>query len=115
MLNKTSASTSVASHTVTPTKQPQQDEILSNVYPVDLYMMSSPSLLTRIEDDPTRCHLRNPGDIYTQEKLRMASQYLQEPSSIDKGLLLIEQLLNAGDIAFEFPQEWWVDQRKGQL
>lgn len=38
----------------------------------------------------------------------MASQYLMDPTGlgIDKGLLLIEQLLWNGDIAFQFPQEW---------
>ena len=43
-----------------------------------------------------------------REKLRMASQYLMDPTGlgIDKGLLLIEQLLWNGDIAFQFPQEW---------
>ena len=78
------------------------------MYPVDLYLQSTPSLLLRIEDDPTRCVLKDPNDIYTQEKLRMASQYLMDPTGlgIDKGLLLIEQLLWNGDIAFQFPQEW---------
>lgn len=70
-------------------------------------MVTSPSLLQRIEDDPTRCILRDQTDIYTQEKLRMASMYLngtdgvsQGPISVDKGLLIIEQLLTTGEIGF---------------
>ena len=80
------------------------------MYPVDLYMVSSPSLLLRIEDDPTRCLLRDPTDIYTHEKLRMASMYLNGTDgtstgavSVDKGLLLIEQLLTSGEIGFSVP------------
>ena len=77
-------------------------------------MQSTPSLLMRIEDDPTRCLLRDPNDIFIQEKLRMASQYLRDPSGqgIDKGLLLIEQLLYQGDISFQFPEEWWYNHIK---
>jgi hypothetical protein len=106
-----SYTTSAASHshgTPTPKKiETEAQDLLSKVYPVDLYMVSSPSLLQRIEDDPTRCVLRDPTDIYTQEKLRMASMYLNGtdgvssgPLSVDKGLLLIEQLLTSGEIGF---------------
>ena len=57
-----------------------------------------------IEEDPTRCIVRNK-TIYVKEKLRIASEYFQKGDK-DKGLLLIEKLLNDGDIMFSFPMEW---------
>eukprot|EP00347_Sterkiella_histriomuscorum_P011803 403371038 len=57
-----------------------------------------------LKTDPTRLVILN-NNILVKEQIRLANEYFKK-LNYESGLLVIENLLNKGDIGFQIPAEW---------